>query len=59
MIWALPEVQQVTATFMDRLGQKRQEALLDILAEIRKAIGELPDDLPAPQPRLRPERLTR
>jgi DNA-binding MarR family transcriptional regulator len=55
----LPEVQQLTVHVIDRIGQKRQEALLDILAEIREAIAELPEELPAPLPRQRPERLTR
>jgi DNA-binding MarR family transcriptional regulator len=55
----LPEVQQLTVHIVDRIGQKRQEELLAILAEIREAITELPGELPAPPPRQRPERLTR
>jgi DNA-binding MarR family transcriptional regulator len=55
----LPEVQQLTVHLVDHLGQKRQEALLDILADIRQAISDLPRELPAPPPRQRPEQLTR
>lgn len=55
----LPEVQQITVHLTERIGPKRQEALLDILADIRQAIADLPEDLPAPRPRQRPERLTR
>jgi DNA-binding MarR family transcriptional regulator len=55
----LPEVQQLTVHVIDRIGQKRQEALLEILAEIREAITDVPEGLPAPLPRQRPERLTR
>ena len=55
----LPEVQQVTVQIVDRIGQKRQEALLEILADIRETIAALPEVLPAPEPRQRPERLTR
>ncbi|HZP30710.1 MAG TPA: MarR family transcriptional regulator [Acidimicrobiia bacterium] len=55
----LPEVQQLTVALIDHIGQKRQEALLDILAEIRQAINDLPHEMPAPPPRRRPDRLTR
>jgi MarR family transcriptional regulator, 2-MHQ and catechol-resistance regulon repressor len=55
----LPEVQQLTVALIDHIGQKRQETLLDILAEIRQAIEDLPQEIPAPPPRQRPERLTR
>jgi DNA-binding MarR family transcriptional regulator len=55
----LPAIQQVTRHVIDGIGSERQQVLLDILAEIREAIAELPDDLPDPQPRQRPERITR
>jgi DNA-binding MarR family transcriptional regulator len=55
----LPAVQQVSREIIDRVGVERQRALLDILDDIRQAIAELPDDLPPPQPRQRPDRLTR
>lgn len=56
---ALPAIQQVSRQLIDRIGVRRQEALLDILDEIRQAVAEIPDELPAPQPRQRPEHLTR
>ena len=56
---ALPAIQQVTRQLVDRIGVQRQQALLDSLEEIRQAIAELPDDLPPPKPRQRPDRLTR
>ena len=51
----LPAVQQVARQITDRIGVQRQQALLDILDEIRQAVAELPDDLPEPQPRQRPD----
>jgi len=56
---ALPAIQQVTRHLIDRIGTERQQVLLDILAEIRVAAADLPDDLPEPQPRQRPKRLSR
>jgi DNA-binding MarR family transcriptional regulator len=56
---ALPAVQQVARALVDRLGVDRQQALLDILAEVRRAVADLPDELPDPEPRQRPEHLTR
>lgn len=56
---ALPAIQQVSRQLIDRIGVQRQQALLDILDEIRQGVAEIPDDLPATQPRQRPERLTR
>ncbi len=56
----LPEVQQVARRLLDRVGAERQQVLLEILDDIRQAVAELPDDLPAPEPRRRrPGRLTR
>ncbi len=55
----LPAIQQVSRKIIDGIGVQRQQALLDILHDIREAIDELPDTLPAPQPRRRPNRLTR
>ena len=55
----LPAIQQVSRKIIDGIGVQRQQALLDILDDIRQAIAELPDTLPAPQPRQRPNRLTR
>ena len=55
----LPAIQQVTRRLIDRIGPERQQLLLDILGEIRQAVDELPDDLPEPQARRRPEHLTR
>jgi DNA-binding MarR family transcriptional regulator len=56
---ALPAIQQVARQLVDRIGPRRQQALLDILDEIHQAAAELPDDLPAPQPRQRPKRIAR
>jgi DNA-binding MarR family transcriptional regulator len=56
---ALPAIQQLTRHITDRIGVERQRMLLDVLGEIREAIAELPDDLPTPQRRQRPARLTR
>ena len=56
---ALPAVQQVAGRIIDGLGVERQHALLDLLDELRQAVDALPDDLPAAQPRRRPDRLTR
>jgi DNA-binding MarR family transcriptional regulator len=56
---ALPAIQQVARQLVDRIGPQRQQALLDILDEIHQAAAELPDDLPEPQPRQRPNRITR
>ena len=56
---ALPAIQQLTRHLVDRIGVQRQQALLDSLEEIRQAVAELPDDLPPPKPRQRPDRLTR
>jgi DNA-binding MarR family transcriptional regulator len=55
---ALPAIQQVARKIVDGIGVQRQQALLDILDDIRQAIAELPDTLPAPQPRQRPNRPT-
>jgi DNA-binding MarR family transcriptional regulator len=55
----LPAIQQLARHVMDRVGPERQQALLDILDEIRRAIAELPDELPTPKARQRPPRLTR
>jgi len=55
----LPAVQQVCRTLLDRLGAERQQLLLDILDEIRVAVGEVPDELPVPERRRRPKQLTR
>ena len=56
---ALPAVQQVATKIIERIGGPRQQALLEILADIRDAVAELPDDLPPPLPRQRPDRLLR
>jgi len=55
----LPEIQQVSRRIFDGMGAQRQQALLDVLDDIRQAIAELPADLAAPEPRRRPDRLTR
>ncbi len=56
---SLPAIQQVSRRIFDALGPQREQALLDILDDVRRAIAELPADLPAAEPRQRPERLTR
>jgi DNA-binding MarR family transcriptional regulator len=55
----LPGIQQVARHLMERLGNQRIHELLDTLAEIRVAVSELPADLPDPQPRRRPDHLSR
>lgn len=55
----LPAVQQMSRQLVDRLGPQGQQALIDALAEVRAAVADLPDDLPPPQPRNRPQRLDR
>lgn len=55
----LPAVQQVARRLVDRLGTRGQQTLIDLLGEIREALAELPDQLPAAQPRRRPKHLTR
>ena len=56
---ALPAIQQVARLLVDRIGLQRQQALLDILAEIRDAAADLPEELPPAQPRQRPNHITR
>jgi len=55
----LPAVEQVASLIMNRIGVQRQQALLDILADITQAIADLPQDRPPPASRKRPNRLTR
>jgi DNA-binding MarR family transcriptional regulator len=55
----LPAIQQVARHLMSRVSAERQAVLLDILADIRRGITELPDEMPAPEPRRRPGRLGR
>ena len=55
----LPAVQQVASRVLERVDVQQQHALLDILADIRRAVAELPDELPPPKSRRRPTRLTR
>lgn len=55
----LPAIQQVARRILDRIGIRRQEALLEILSDIRGAVSDLPDELPVASPRRRPARLTR
>jgi len=56
---ALPAIQQVARLLVDGIGLQRQQVLLEILAEIRNAVADLPDELPPPQPRQRPNHITR
>jgi DNA-binding MarR family transcriptional regulator len=55
----LPAIQQLALRITERVGVERQETLLEILGDLRHALAELPDELPPPQPRRRPDRLTR
>ena len=55
----LPAIQQVARQLVERIGPERQQALLDILAGIRQAAADLPAELPPPQPRQRPEHISR
>ena len=56
---ALPAIQQVTRYITERISVDDQQALLDTLDKVRRAVAALPDDLPPPRPRQRPERLAR
>jgi DNA-binding MarR family transcriptional regulator len=56
---ALPAIQQVARLLVDRIGPQRQQVLLDILDEVGNAAAEIPDQLPPPQPRQRPNHITR
>jgi DNA-binding MarR family transcriptional regulator len=56
---ALPAIQQVARQLVDRIGPQRQQALLNILDDIRAAVADLPDELPEPQARQRLVRLAR
>jgi DNA-binding MarR family transcriptional regulator len=55
----LPAIQQVARQVMSRVSAERQQVLLDILADVRRGIAELPNDMPTPEPRQRPGRLER
>jgi hypothetical protein len=56
---ALPAVQQVPREVMKHMSVERQELLLELLADVRRGISELPAELPPPAPRRRPARLER
>jgi len=55
----LPGVQQVADLVVKHLDARGQQDLLDALAAIRRGVAEIPDELPVPQPRRRPEHLAR
>ena len=55
----LPAIQLLTRRLFDGIGVEREQALLDVLDDIRRSLAELPDELPEPDPRQRPDRLTR
>lgn len=55
----LPEVQQIARLLFERVGAQRQQQLLEILDDVRRAAADLPNDLPAPAARRRPKRLSR
>ncbi len=56
---ALPAVQQVAALVTEGISAERQDVLLGILADLRAAVAAIPNELPLPKPRNRPERLSR
>jgi DNA-binding MarR family transcriptional regulator len=56
---ALPAIAQAADAVFARLDDVGKQALLDALAAVRATIADLPADPPDPQPRRRPERLTR
>src|SRR5438876_10824754 len=51
----LPEVQQVSALIMARLTDRQKEKLLVSLAAVRRALAELPPDVPPSEPRHTPK----
>jgi DNA-binding MarR family transcriptional regulator len=55
----LPAIQQAARQVMAGVSAERQQALLEILADVRRGIAELPAEMPAPEPRRRPDRLGR
>jgi DNA-binding MarR family transcriptional regulator len=55
----LPAIQQLARQIFDGISTERQQLLLDILDEVRHGVADVPDDLPPPEPRERPRRLTR
>lgn len=55
----LPEIQQLVRKITEGVSVERQQILLDILDEVRQGLAALPGDLPTPQPRRRPDRLSR
>jgi DNA-binding MarR family transcriptional regulator len=55
----LPAIQLLVRRLTDRVSLERQQLLLDILGDVRQALADLPDELPAPAPRQRPTRITR
>jgi DNA-binding MarR family transcriptional regulator len=55
----LPRVSQAATLVTTPLDAAARRKLLDALAAVRAAIAELPADLAEPEPRRRPEHLTR
>ena len=55
----LPEIQVVVASMFEHIDDKRQQDLLDLLADVRAGITALPDEVPVAKRRRRPKGLTR
>jgi DNA-binding MarR family transcriptional regulator len=55
----LPRIQQTADLLFAQLDDAQQRVLLDALDAVRQAATDLPADLPDPNPRRRPARLTR
>jgi len=51
---ALPAVAQLVTRIMESLGPPRQQLLLDTLADVRRAVADVPETLPAPPRRVPP-----
>lgn len=56
---ALPRIVQLAGRIFADLDASGQQDLLDVLDAVRRAVAEIPDELPPPEPRRRPDRLTR
>ncbi len=55
----LPRVQQRAGAITATLTDDQLRTILSLLGELRGALGDLPEDLPEPEARRRPARLTR
>ncbi len=55
----LPRIVQLAGRIVTHLDTRGQQDLLDALDVVRRAVSDIPHELPPPEPRQRPNRLTR